>query len=339
MSDIAAPLPTAVIAHLAGLRFFTDEHLEQLAEVATLLDPEPISRWDDPRADDLLSRAQVIVGHWGCPPIDAAVLDRAPNLGLFAYAAGTVKGVIDGTIFERGVRVTSGALANAEPVAEFALAAILFAAKDVFWSRDLQRDLGLLTFRPRSDVAVGNWGKTVGIIGASMVGRRVIELLRSFPHLAVDLYDPFVSAAEAAALGVRKVELDALCATADIVSIHAPDLPATQGMVGAAQLASMRTGATLINTARPALVDQDALIAELRTGRLYAVLDVTKPEPLPLDHELRTLPTVFLTPHLAGSAGAELGRLAAYAADEIHRWSHGEPARNEVHADQLDRLA
>ena len=125
----------------------------------------------------------------------------------------------------------------------------------------------------------------------------------------------------------------------DVLSIHAPDLPSTRKMIGTDQLAALPTGATVINTARGALLDHDALVGELSTGRLKAVLDVTDPEPLPDDHPLRSLPNCWLAPHLAGSQGAELARLIDQAAHEIELWKLGEPAINEVVASQLDRLA
>jgi phosphoglycerate dehydrogenase-like enzyme len=332
--------PNAVIAHWDGLHFFDRRSMASLGEVVTIIDSEPIGSWDDPRAADLLAQAEVLIGHWGCPLIDDAVLDRAPNLGLFAYAAGTVKQTVTEAVFARGIRVTSGAKANAEPVAEFTLAAILFANKEVFWRR-LQTPAGepLLPTPATAGHRVGNWAKTIGIVGASLVGRRVIELLAPFPELRVLLYDPFVSKTEAAALGVEKAELDDLCARVDILSIHAPDLPSTRHLVGADQLAALRTGATVINTARPAIVDQDALTAELRAGRLWAVLDVTDPEPLPGDHVLRTLPNAFVTPHLAGSEGRELGRMTAHVTEEVRRWAADEPPLNGVTLEQLSRLA
>ena len=334
--------PALVIAHRPSLDLLDDAALASIAEVAEILDPEPIGDWTDPRADDLLARAEVILGHWGCPPIDASVLDRAPRLGLFAYAAGTVRQTVDASVFDRSIRVTSGAAANAEPVAEFTLAAILFTNKDVFWQRDVRRtprDPTLREFRQASAIPVGNYDKTIGIVGASMVGRRVIELLAAFAHLDVVLYDPFVDDADAASLGVRKMELDELCSSSDVLSIHAPDLPSTRHMIAAPQLAALRTGATVINTARGSLLDHDALLAEVATGRLNAVLDVTDPEPLPEDHPLWALPNVVVTPHLAGSLGTELRRMIDHAVDEIDRWRSGRPARNEITIDLFDRLA
>ena len=331
--------PPLVIAHHEGIELFSPADLDALDDVALVLDRRALGRWDDPRADELLAAAEVVLGHWGCPPLDATVLDRAPGLRLLAYAAGTVKEVVTDAVFDRGVRVTSGSIANAEPVAEYTLAMILLAGKDVLWRRDVERDPDLRPLRRPSERPVGNWDKVVGIVGASAVGRRVIELLAGLPHLRVLLHDPYVSPEEAHRLGVEAVALDELCARADVLSIHAPALPATRHLVGAAQLAALRTGATVINTARGSLLDHDALDAELERGRLYAVLDVTEPEPLPRDHPLRRRPNAYLTPHLAGSEGTELARLSEYAIEEVRRYAAGEPARNEVERDALPRLA
>ena len=328
--------PNVLLAHWERLDAFNDTDIAQLSQIANVLDRSPVSRWDDPRADDLLDRADVILGHWGCPTIDAGILERAPNLGLIAYAAGTLKNVVTEAVWNRNVRVTSGAVANAEPVAEFTLGAILWANKDVLWRRTHERQPD----RPAgADVALGNYAKTIGLIGASLVGRRVIELLAQFPHLTVTLYDPFVSHDQAAELGVRKLELAELCTGCDVLSVHAPLLPATVGLIGPTELAGLRTGATVINTARGPIIDHDALTRELESGRLRGVLDVTDPEPLPDDHPLRGLPNVWLTPHIAGSEGTELGRMADHAIDEIDRWRRGLPARNEITEDRLGRLA
>ena len=323
---MSAARPAAFLAYHPSLDVFDEAALRQIRDVVDVVDDVPIHEWTDPRADALLADVEVVIGHWGCPPIDRSVLDRAPKLGLFAYGAGTVKQTITTDVLDRGVRVTSGAAANAEPVAEFTLASILYANKDVIWQRDVRRmprDPSLRSFRQPSAAPVGNADKMIGIVGASLIGRRVIELLEAFPDLDVGLYDPFVDADEAASLGVQLMDLDELCSTVDILSIHAPDLPSTRRMIGAEQLALLRTGATVINTARGALLDHDALVDELQAGRLSAVLDVTDPEPLPDDHPLWRLPNAFVSPHVAGSLGTELQRMVDHLVDEIERWRTG----------------
>ncbi|MDE0614020.1 MAG: hydroxyacid dehydrogenase [bacterium] len=327
--------PNIAIAHWPGMDLFGEADLDRLRALGSLLNDEPIGAWDD-GTDAVLAEAEVIVGHWGCPPLDAAMLDRAPQLGLFAYAAGTVKMTLTDAVWDRDIRVTSGANANAEPVAEFTLAAILFANKGVLWRRG-PADFSALS--AMGDRQWGNYGRTIGIVGASLIGRRVIELLRSFPHLKVTLYDPYVSPEEADSLGVEKLELNELCASADVLSIHAPALPDTLHMIGPAQLSSLPDGATVINTARGPLIDHEALLPHLSSGRLYAILDVTDPEPLPEDSPLLAMPNVWISPHLAGSQGTELARMTDYVIEEVRRWSAGEPALNEVTRDRLATMA
>ena len=327
--------PNIAIAHWSGMGMFADSDLDRLRALGTVLNTEPIGAWDD-EASPVLAEADVIVGHWGCPPLNAAMLDRSPRLGLFAYAAGTVKTTLTDAVWERGIRVTSGANANAEPVAEFTLAAILFANKGVLWRR------GPVDFSAMSamgDRRWGNYGRTIGIVGASLIGRRVVELLRAFPHLKVTLYDPFVTPEEATSLGTAKLELDELCAGADVLSVHAPALPETMHMIGPAQLAALPDGATVINTARGPLIDHEALMPHLASGRLHAILDVTDPEPLPEDSPLLDMPNVWISPHLAGSQGTELARMTDNVIEEVRRWSVGEQALNEVTRDRLATMA
>jgi phosphoglycerate dehydrogenase-like enzyme len=320
-------------------RALRPEHRARLAELGEVLEDRSINDLPRDRVAEVLADTEVLLAHWGCVPVDADLLARAPNLRLVAYAAGTVKDTIAPEVFERGILVTSGAAANAVPVAEFTLAAILFAGKDAFGARERLRPGADPTFpwtaarRP-----VGNLGKRIGLIGASHVGRAVIELLRPF-RLEVLLADPYVDEATAAILGVRPVALDELLEQSDLVSIHAPALPETQHLIGRAELARMPDGATLVNTARGSLVDHDALAVELRAGRLRAVLDVTDPEPLPPDHELLRLPNAFVTPHLAGSQGTELTRMAELVLEEIRRFGAGEPPLHPVTGPDLGRIA
>jgi len=139
--------------------------------------------------------------------------------------------------------------------------------------------------------------------------------------------------------GTELVGLDELCARSTVVSVHAPELPATYRMIGARQLAAMPDGATLINTARGSLVDEEALLSHLRTGRLNAVLDVTDPEPLPETSVLHTLQNVSLTPHIAGSLNTETHRLTDRAIDELERLARGRPPLSPVRRTDLERSA
>ncbi|MET8677821.1 hydroxyacid dehydrogenase [Streptomyces sp. NPDC004647] len=292
----------------------------------------------DPVAVKALASAEVLFTGWGCPPLTADALARMPRLRAVVHAAGTVRHHVTAAAWERGLLVSSAAAANALPVAEYTVAAVLFSNKRVLAAaRAYSAERGRVNVL-RSFPGIGNYRRTVGIVGASRIGRRVIELLRPF-DLRVLVHDPYLDPAEASGLGVEAAGLDELARSSDVVSIHAPELPGTRHLFDAARLALMPDGATLINTARGSLVDTAALTEELVSGRLHAVLDHTDPEVLPAESPLYDLPNVLLTPHLAGSLGAELRRLADAAVDELELYARGLPFVHGVDPGLLDRSA
>ncbi len=318
---------------------FPPELLSKLDDIGRILDQEPMTRFDDDRGKRLLAEAEILVTGWGAPVFDAATLASAPRLQLLVHAAGTIKGLIDDCVFEAGMAVSHAAEANAQPVAEFTLAAIIFAGKQIIRLRDLYvADKGRMRTHLLQAQPIGNYRRTVGIVGASRIGRRVIELLRPFDY-EVLLYDPLVGHDSARLLKVEKVDLDTLMAQSDIVSVHAPLLPQTRHMIDAQRLALMKNGATLINTARGALIDEAALIDRLKSGAIDAILDVTDPEVPEKNSPLYQLENVFLTPHIAGAIGLERMRLGATVVDEITRFVQGKPLLFEVRKDDLERMA
>lgn len=320
-------------------QLFAPDDLERLGTLCAITDIAPLRRFDDARAADLLGRTEILVTGWGCPHIDQVVLDAAPRLRMIAHAAGSVKALLSPTVFERGIVVVTAADANALPVAEFTLAAILFANKRVLeFSSTYRRERRSRRLYETALPDVGNFKKTIGIIGASRIGRRVIELLKPF-DFRVLLHDPFIDAAGALSLGVEGVELDHLLAQSDVVSLHAPELAETRHMLDARRLGMLKNGAIFINTARGALVEQAALERELKSGRISAVLDVTDPDVLPEYSPLYKFPNVLLTPHIAGALGSERQRFGQLVVNEIERFIRGEPLRHAVDPANFARQA
>ncbi|MER6063978.1 hydroxyacid dehydrogenase [Streptomyces sp. NPDC001792] len=302
------------------------------------IDTELVVRdFTDPAGAAALAQAEVLITGWGCPHLDAGVLATVPKLRAVLHAAGSVRSLVGEALWKHGVTVSSAVTGNAVPVAEYTLAMILLAGKDALAHRERYRRTHAGP-PPAETAATGNLGRRVGVVGASRVGRRLLELLRPF-DLTVLLHDPYVSPAEAAALGAELLPLEDLLRRSDIVSLHAPDIPETHHMLDRARLALIRDGGVLINTARGALVDHEALTEELVSGRLRAVLDVTEPEPLPADSPLYRLPNVFLTPHIAGSLGNELQRLGTIVVEEVERLAAGLPPLHEVRHADLARVA
>jgi phosphoglycerate dehydrogenase-like enzyme len=333
------PQPRAVFAmdpvHLPLL--FPPPLMGRLTQ-ASDLDPTLVVRdFADPAVAGALAEAEVLITGWGCPRLDADVLAAAPRLRTVLHAAGSVRSLVGDAVWERGITVSSAVTGNALPVAEYTLAMILLTGKDAFTHRERFRAEHRHP-SPAETAGTGNVGRRVGVIGASRVGRRLLELLRPF-DFSVLLYDPFVTVGQAEVLGAELVGLEELLRRSDIVSLHAPDIPETYRMLDASRLALIRDGGVLINTSRGALVDPDALVEELVSGRLHAVLDVTEPEPLPGESPLYRLPNVFLTPHIAGSLGNELERLGLIVVEELERVAEGAGLGHEVRYVDLVRVA
>lgn len=336
-SAASAP-PTVLVMMDPGVRrvALPAELLARLRGLATTVEADGLP------AADVLGRADLLLTGWGCPRIDARVLESAPRLQAIVHAAGSVKQLVAREAWERGIVVSSAAIANAEPVAAYTLSMIHLAAKRAFrlaasYRRGTHQNL-------TTDPRLGIRGRTIGIVGASRIGRLVLRGLVGFGGLVsfdgrVLLSDPYLAEEQAAELGAELVDLDELLARSDIVSLHAPLLPRTRHLLDRRRLDLLRPGAVLINTARGGLIDQDALLEVCRTGRIDAVLDVTDPEPLPPAHPLLGLDNVLVTPHIAGAMGSEVASLGAFAIDEIERFLHGRPLRGAVTADQLDTIA
>lgn len=334
----AKPPLLLIFAPPLNRELVTTAHLERIERVAELLVSDPAPGFDDPRIADALARVEVLITGWGCPRLDADILDRMPRLRAVLHAAGTVKNHVTPACFERGIRITSAASANAIPVAEFTVAVILLANKRAFRAQRRYREVRSFRLWSREFPGIGNHGKVVGLVGASRIGRLVARGLRAI-GFRVLVHDPYLSAAEARALDVEACGLDELLRRSDVVSLHAPALAETRHLIDRRALALLRDGAVLVNTARGSLVDHAALTDELVSGRIDAVLDTTEPELLPADSPLYELDNVFLTPHIAGSQGEETRRMMDLTLDELERFVSGDPLLHEVRAADWDRIA
>ncbi|OYN99417.1 hydroxyacid dehydrogenase [Enemella evansiae] len=302
----------------------------RLESLVTLGDPAWTADLDSERVRARLGRVEVLITGWGAERITGRHLSLMPRLrGLF-HCAGTVRPIISDGFWERGIVVSNAADANAVPVAEFTLAAVIMAGKKVpFLANDVRATWGDWAYISRFG-ELSNLGRTVGVVGLSRIGRRVVTLLQQLEDITVLVADPYADPAETAALGGQIRNLEEMLPALDVLSLHAPALPSTRHMIGAAQLALLPDHATVINTARGSLIDTQALERECASGRLNAILDVIEPEPLQADSVLYRLPNVMLTPHVAGSLGSELYRMTDSALDEVERFITGRPLVSQI---------
>jgi phosphoglycerate dehydrogenase-like enzyme len=277
---------------------------------------------------ELAAEVDVLVTAWGGPQLTEPILDQAPRLKLVLYGAGSVRSIVTPESWARGVRVTTANAVIAESVAEFTLAQVLYALKHG-WRYVLGARAGASSL-PRATNEPGANGSVVGLMSLGATGRATARLLARH-DLVLQAYDPFVDPSVASSLGVRLVSLEELFATSDVVSLHAPVVDETRKIVDTSLLSAMKSDATLINTARGALIDEDALIATLQDRPdLFAVLDVTDPEPPVPGSPLFSLPNVVVTPHLAGTLNTERRRQGRLMAEELARYVAGEPLQHEI---------
>jgi len=217
-----------------------------------------------------------------------------------------------------GVTVIDASDATTEAVVEWVIGAALIGVRRLVefdrrlksgdrWAEPGRRNAGLLG------------ESVVGLIGAGRVGRVAAERFNTFGAILI-AYDPFLSDDDARRLGIRRVALDELLATADVISLHMAVSDATRGMLGAREFARIKDGAVFINAARSALLDTPALVTELRKNRFHAFLDVYDTEPLPLDDPLRSLDNAFLTPHIAGDTVGMFHRCARIAIERLRAY-------------------
>jgi phosphoglycerate dehydrogenase-like enzyme len=305
---------------------FGPEEQARIEQLVHVISP-PLSRQAAQQRPDLLSRAHLLISGWGGPTLDAEFLDAAPRLQAVFFGAGSVSNLVTPLAWERGIVVTSAYAANAVPVAEYTLSMIIFSLKHGWGLSRIVREQKRF---PSRDDAPGCYRRTVGLVSLGMIARTLLNLLKSL-DVQVIAYDPFVTAEDMERLGVQPASLPEIFRQADVVSIHTPLLPDTRGMIGGELIASMKKGATLINTSRGSLIKEAEMIfmAEQRND-LQFVLDVTEQEPPEENSRLYALPNVILTPHIAGSVGQECRRMGQYIVDELDRYIHGQPLKWQV---------
>ena len=327
------PIVALAVSRAIHQMMFTDSDLARLGQAAEVVGPAESG--EIAQIKPLLRDAAVAITGWGSPKFDDALLSAAPKLRLVAHSAGSIRGVVSDALYVRQVRITTAASANAAPVAETTVAMMAIMLKRIPWLLASRGDKGIIqTTQPIRELR----DLSIGLISASRVGREVIRLLKSYPRLRIKCYDPYLSESQAADLGIERASLEDVC-RCEVLSVHGPSIPQTYHMLNARTLALLPDHAVLINTARGSLIDEAALVAEVRRRPLYVYLDVTDPEPPLPDSPLRNEPNILLTPHVAGAMNQgrrDMGRLAI---DETLRFLASQPLEHEVTQQMLPSQA
>jgi len=256
-------------------------------------------------------------------PIDAALLAAAPRLRVISQYAVGYDNIDVAAATARRIPVGNTPDVLTDATADFAFALLMAAARRLPEGSANVRQGEWHTWGPQTLLGQDVWGATLGVIGLGRIGQAMARRGKGFA-MRVLFTDPRCKA-EGAALGAECVPLETLLAEADFVSLHCPLTPETRGLIGARELRRMRPTAILINTARGAVVQQEALLQALREGWIAgAALDVTDPEPLPPTHPLVGLPNCLITPHIASASVTARTRMAVLAAENLLAGLRGE---------------
>ncbi len=314
--------------------FFSVESQNKLTEVTDWKRSSDTE--DSPTLREQIANADVLMTTWHTPFLTAEMLGPRPRVKLIAHCGGEVKSRVAEQIFDY-ITITNAAEPMARGVAEMALALALTMVRRIPEYASEMRD-GVV--RTNAEVSSGEtlFGRKVGLVGFGRIGRAFAGLIAPF-QVQVFVSDPYADSDVIAEYGGSLVELDDLVRSCSVVVLAAALTPETRNLFDKRRLSEMAVGSYFINVARGGLVDTEALVAELRTGRLSAALDVTDPvEPLPIDHDLRKLTNVILTPHIA-AGGIEMRReIGAIAVEEVVRFAKNQPPLNRVTKEMLTTM-
>lgn len=330
-SEVTRPNVLVLASDVLFQHFFSDDSLAKLGEVASCT--RSALREDSPELRSEIANADVLMTTWHSPFLTRELLGAQPRVKLIAHCGGEVKSRVAEEIFTFAT-ITNAADPMARGVAEMAVALMLSLVRRIPEYATEMRS-GVTRTNEYVSEGEGLFGRRVGIVGFGRIGRSLVQLLTPF---GVDILvsDPYAQSDAVAASGATLVQLDELVSSCSVVVLCAALTPETRGMFATRRLSLLRDGSYLINVARGGLIDIEALLEELRKGRITAALDVTDPlEPLPADHELRKLPNVTLTPHIA-AGGIEMRReMGAVAVEEVVRFATGRPPLNCVTLEML----
>lgn len=315
--------------HVVALDFTFGDYQAVLAEMVPAGIDLSLVNSDSPNLASTLARADVLLNGW--TPVPRRILEQAPNLRLLQTTAVGVNHIDLDAATDLGIEVANAAAINAVAVAEHTLLLML-----AVYRRLIDSHVAVQAGQwPQSDLYNRGLyelsGKSVGLVGFGDIGQTVARFLTGFGTQTRYYRRTRLPVAQETVLRASFAPLDHLLATSDIVSLHVPLDAGTRHLIGARELGLMKEGAVLINMARGSVVDEAALIAALKSGRLAgAGLDVLEQEPIPADHPFLTMDNVVVTPHIGGASRETVRRAIGLAAENIRRVSLGQPPLNVV---------
>ncbi|MFI3168042.1 MAG: hydroxyacid dehydrogenase [Bacillota bacterium] len=282
-------------------------------------------------AEKIVDKDVVIIG-WKSPVLDEKVLAKANKLKVVAHLAGSVAPFLCEEVFARGIKVICGNEDMAQSVAEGVVAYILAYNREICKYQIELKEHG--TWKPNTFETLSLVRKTVGIVSYGAIPKYLAKMLYGF-DCNILVYSRGDLGDELKKYNMTQVSLEELFAKSDIISLQTALNQYTIDMFDKKYLSLIKDGALLVNTARAKIIKEEDLIAELKTGRFSAILDVYTTEPLPCDNPYRDMPNVFMMPHMAGPTNECRSILANTMITEIPKMIAGE---DSIHLVSLDKF-
>jgi len=316
-------------------RIFEKETVDKLKKYGE------VKIWDEKENIENFARnSTIIITSWGSSEITSSIFKISPDLKFIMHAAGSIKTYVRREVMEKGVRVSSCSGVLGKFVAITTLGLILVSVKKIFWWSDFIKEAG----KWRENEKIMKYtdeinGVNIGIISMSNVGRNLVCFLKQFTE-KIYVYDPYWTKEQTKNYGGVKVKsLMEIAKKCEIVTLCAPLTEETKGMIGKEFFINMKDGSVFINTARGAIIDQNALIEELKKERIFACLDVTYPEPPEKISTFQNLKNLIISPHIAGCIHSGLKELGKFSVEEIERFLKGEKLENEIKLEKINITA
>jgi phosphoglycerate dehydrogenase-like enzyme len=328
--NIFVTIPDNAIRH----SFLTEKAVEALSQVGTVTFTPTEDEMSPKDFECYAKDADVLVTGWGTIKINENVIPYLPNLKIIAHTGAAVTHIVDDYAYQKGIAVLSGNDLFAKSVAEGCLCYTLTALRHIEEYAGMVRKGG---WRNECFFNEGIFGRKVGFIGFGAIAKYFLQMLKPF-EVDVRVYSGHMSAEEAKRLGVSLSGLTEIFEQCDIISVHSSLTPNTVGMITADMLAKIQDGALLVNTARGEIIDEGALITQLKTGRFHAVLDVFAQEPLPIDSPLRTLSNVLPIPHMGGITMDMRQQVTIALSKDIDSFKNGGTMKNSVQFEHFKRM-
>jgi len=315
-----------------------DEDARRMEAVAKVVRRPDLTRADEDKLIAALKEtsAEILMTSWGAPAVTAKVMDACPKFKFVVHTAGELKWFVERKALEKGLLVTNWGDSTSASTAEGALAMTLALLRNYHRMTAWMREDRLYWETPAQDE--GLFQQRVGLHGLGAIGQEYVKLIKPF-DCRVSAYSPHVPDEVFKRLGVKRAAtLEELYGSNRIISCHAARTPSNHHIVNATILALIEDGGYFINTGRGPVVDTEALIAELKSGRINAALDVYEEEPLPAESVLRDLPNCMMVPHRAGPTPDRRKLMGRHGVDNVIKYVKGEPVDGVVDVKKYDLM-